>query len=126
MLHYVRRIYHKLIHTCIDILLVFTSWLRGQHLQFAFPIRIVAWQIIRAAEINRLDFSDVGRVVDASGPAGVDRGTAMKITGHRTEHVFERYNIVSTDDIREALVKVGQYAKMLKRAGRKQVAGTFK
>jgi len=113
-------------HTCIDILLVFTSWLRGQHLQFAFPIRIVAWQIIRAAEINHLDFSDVGRVVDASGPAGVDRGTAMKITGHKTEHVFERYNIVSTDDIREALVKVGQYAKMRKRAGRKQVAGTFK
>jgi integrase len=54
--------------------------------------------------------------------AGVDRGTAMKITGHKTEHVFERYNIVSTDDIREALVKVGQYAKMQERAGRKQVA----
>jgi hypothetical protein len=50
----------------------------------------------------------------------------MKVTGHKTEHVFERYNIVSTDDIREALVKVGQYAKMRKRAGRKQVAGTFK
>jgi len=50
--------------------------------------------------------------------AGVDRGTAMKITGHKTEHIFERYNIVSTDDIREALVKVGQYAKMQERAGR--------
>lgn len=54
--------------------------------------------------------------------AGVDRGTAMKITGHKTEHIFERYNIVSTEDIREALVKVGQYAKMQERAGRKQVA----
>jgi len=41
--------------------------------------------------------------------AGVDRRVAMKITGHKTEHIFERYNIKSTDDVREALIKVGKY-----------------
>jgi integrase len=41
--------------------------------------------------------------------AGVDRRIAMKITGHKTEHIFERYNIKTTDDVREALIKVGQF-----------------
>jgi integrase len=41
--------------------------------------------------------------------AGVDRRVAMKITGHKTEHIFERYNIKTTDDAREALLKVGKY-----------------
>ena len=33
----------------------------------------------------------------------------MKITGHKTEAIFERYNIKTTDDVNEALIKVGQY-----------------
>jgi integrase len=41
--------------------------------------------------------------------ADVDRRIAMKITGHKTEHIFERYNIKTTDDVREALIKVGQF-----------------
>lgn len=41
--------------------------------------------------------------------AGVDRRTAMKITGHKTESIFERYNIKTTEDVKEALVRVGQY-----------------
>jgi integrase len=44
--------------------------------------------------------------------AGVSRGVAMQITGHKTEAVFERYNITDAKDIREALVKVGDYVKM--------------
>jgi len=48
--------------------------------------------------------------------AGVPRGTAMAISGHKTEHVFERYNVQSTDDLRDALIRVGQYAKISKRA----------
>jgi len=41
--------------------------------------------------------------------AGVDRRTAMKITGHKTEHIFERYNIKVNDDVKAALIKVGQF-----------------
>jgi len=50
--------------------------------------------------------------------AGVDRGTAMSITGHKTEHVFERYNIKTTDDKRVALIRVGDYAKEQIRAAK--------
>ena len=39
---------------------------------------------------------------------GVDRRAAMKITGHKAEHIFERYNIKTTVDVREALIKVWQ------------------
>jgi len=41
--------------------------------------------------------------------AGVDRGTAMSITGHKTENIFERYNITDATDRKDALIKVGQY-----------------
>jgi len=40
---------------------------------------------------------------------GVDRRVTMKIAGHKTEHIFERYNIKTTDDVRDALIKVGKY-----------------
>jgi integrase len=41
--------------------------------------------------------------------AGVDRDTAMSITGHKTDSIFRRYNIVDTADRKNALLKVGQY-----------------
>jgi integrase len=37
--------------------------------------------------------------------AGVPQAVAMKITGHKTDSMFRRYNIVTTDDKREALKK---------------------
>ena len=33
----------------------------------------------------------------------------MSITGHKTEHVFERYNITDSTDRKAALIRVGQY-----------------
>ena len=44
--------------------------------------------------------------------AGASRGAAMAITGHKTGAIFERYNIAETQDVLEALVKVGRYVKM--------------
>jgi integrase len=41
--------------------------------------------------------------------AGVDRRTAMKITGHLTEHIFERYNIKTNEDVKDALIRVGEF-----------------
>jgi len=38
--------------------------------------------------------------------AGMDTATAMKITGHRTPHMFMRYNIISAGQLHEAREKV--------------------
>ena len=44
--------------------------------------------------------------------AGVDQTVAMKITGHRTVSVFQRYRIVSDDDVRAALERTEAAARL--------------
>jgi integrase len=45
--------------------------------------------------------------------AGVSRHVAMQITGHKTEAMYRRYNIVSEQDIRAALAKTQSYLDTL-------------
>jgi integrase len=49
--------------------------------------------------------------------AGVAQTIAMKITGHKTATMFQRYNIADTEDLREALSATALYRE----AGREKV-----
>ena len=42
--------------------------------------------------------------------AGVNEKVAMSISGHKTRDVFDRYHIVDTDDVVEAMRRVQQIA----------------
>jgi integrase len=42
--------------------------------------------------------------------AGVPERVAMQLTGHRTRAIFERYNIVSPGDLREAAQRLDTYS----------------
>ena len=45
--------------------------------------------------------------------AGVDRKTAKLITGHRTDSIFDRYDIKRPEDVADALIRVGAYVATL-------------
>ena len=42
--------------------------------------------------------------------AGVPERVAMQLTGHKTRAIFERYNITSPNDLRDAALRLDRFA----------------
>ncbi len=58
--------------------------------------------------------------------AGVPERVAMLISGHKTRSVFERYNVVSERDLREAARRLESYIEELKATQDPPALGTPK
>ena len=67
-----------------------------------------------AAGVPGLRFQDLRRsVVRNMDRTGVSRRVAIKISGHKTESMSARYNIVSEEDLRTATEKTQMYLDTL-------------
>jgi integrase len=76
-----------------------------------------------SAEMPDLHFHDLRRsAIRYMERAGIPRKVAMAISGHRTEAVYRRYDIVSQQDLKIAAAKMEHYLEGLRAGGNNPVA----
>jgi integrase len=76
-----------------------------------FKIPIHAWRgALKRCGLNDKLFHDLRRTAATDLiEAGVSQKVAMAVTGHKTSSIFQRYQIVKTDDIRQGMALMADY-----------------
>ncbi len=78
----------------------------GRRLAYKFALDAFK-QAQKAAGVEGFRLHDYRRsVARRLEQGGIPRSTAMRITGHRTEHVFRQYAVGEDEDVRKALATV--------------------
>jgi integrase len=82
----------------------------GDNWWLAFPatnLRKLWPKATKAAGCEGLLFHDLRRsAVRNMMKAGVQQAVAMRLSGHTTDHIFQRYNIIAEDQLHEAMERV--------------------
>jgi integrase len=90
---------------CVKLKLATGTWLKGKGYWIGYHGPLL--HDFRRTAVRNLDRS------------GVSRDIARKITGHKTDSIYSRYNIVSDEDLAEAGSQVVDYIERLHGTGRK-------
>jgi integrase len=69
---------------------------------------------VRKAELHRLWFHDLRRsFVTRARKAGIPESVVMRMSGHKTRAVFDRYNVVDEGDLRIAARTLENHGRVL-------------
>jgi integrase len=94
----------------------------------AQPIRnfMAAWRTAcRKAKLSGKVFHDLRRSgVRNLVRSGVSETVAMKISGHKTRSIFQRYNITNEEDLKQAAQRLDTHLKEIEETRPKKTTGT--